>query len=254
MKRKYLSWLLVTVLPLLATFTSCSDNNDEPKPLPQKQTEILKSYASGEKSMLFKSTTFRAFRRSAETDNKWKDFDLSGYDGWTFNYLDDFIISGGASYVELNLAYDDMGYYDVIQVWQYYGKYLAAANKEIPTIYIKHDECIDLEKSKIEIGPYTNDVVSVSDKSIKLWAYTESVNSENEYSFFRLERVYTATGLTADAMENIATVSSEREGILYIIRTAREAFGDILDVSKLPGYENSDIKINLADMEAQYSK
>lgn len=254
MKRKYLSLLLLTALPLLAALTSCSDNNDEPKPLPQKQTEILKTYASGEKAKIFKNPTFRVFRKSAETGNKWEDFDLSRYDGWSLNYLDDFIISDGASYVELDLAYDDMGYYDVIQVWQYYGKYLASQIKKAPTIYIKHDACIDLENGKIEVGPYINDVVSVSDKSIKLWAYIETVNSKNETSIFRLERDYTVTDLTADDMKNIVTVSTQREGILYIIRTARSAFGDILDVSKIPGYEQSDLKFNLAELESKYSK
>lgn len=246
--------MLVLVFPMLASLTSCSDDNDEPSPFNEQEKEILKGYKSGSTVKLFKNTEFRMFEKYSGTNNEWEEVDLHNLMGFSGNYLGDFIISNGESYVKLDLYYDAMQYSDVTDVWFYYKKYLAADGKEAPDIYIKHSDCIDLEKGTIKVGPYDNEVISVTDKGLRLYAYGDAVKSNLEPVYFRYDRTFEVEDLDGDALSNIATVDSQHDGILYMIRTARATFGDILDVSKIPGYSKYDIDIDLAALEAKYTR
>lgn len=246
--------MLVLVFPMLASLTSCSDDNDEPSPFNEQEKEILKEYKSGSTAKLFKEEAFDMFEKNYETGDKWVIVDLHGIFGLTYNYLGSFIVCGGASYTKLNLYYDAMQYSDVTDVWFYYGKYLASFDKKVPEIYIRHADCIDLEKGKVRIGPYDNDIVSVSDGKMRLYAYREFCNGNGDPIYHRYDRTFSVTDLDGFNPQEIAAVDSEHDGILYIIRTARATFGDILDVSKIPGYSKYDRDIDLAALEAKYTR
>lgn len=246
--------MMVLVFPMLAAFTSCSDDYDEPSPFNEQEKEILKEYKSGSAAKLFKNTEFRMFEKYSETNNEWEEVNLHNIMGFSGNYLGDFIISNGESYVKLDLYYDAMQYSDVTNVWFYYKKYLAADGKEAPDIYIKHSDCIDLEKGMIKVGPYDNEIISVTDKGLRLYAYSGATTGDLEHIDIYYDRTFEVEDLDDDALSNIATVDSQHDGILYIIRTARATFGDILDVSKIPGYSKNDIDIDLAALEAKYTR
>lgn len=237
---------------LLVGLCACSDDKEEPKqpeqesPLSQSEIKLLKSYQTDGITRLFSTDEMemKAYEEMANGERiemPWQELF-----GFSTNYLGNFILRNDVSYIELSLYYSSMIFSDVTSVWYNYKKYKENMGETVPTIYYSHNDCINISKGEILVGEYSNVIESVTEDAMTLY-------STEVFKNYLFERKFTVQELDDDALSNIVTVDSQNKGILYIIDTAIETFGDTMSSSQIPG-STYEWEVDLKALKEKYEK
>lgn len=232
----------IALLSLAAGFllAACS-SEDEPKQEIDAQT--VKGYQSGELSRCFKIKNYETYVREDGNSSKWKEPDK--------DYCRDFFPISRIYFTEgkvwIMLELDPVkNSYAKWQTMMALNAYKKVSQKK-PVIYVATTFRVDPESNVMRIKDSYFKVIKMTNASLVLDDYVEEVYPEDR---IRDILYYESEIIPQEELDRSVSFESERAALLYIIKIAREQFGNIIDLNKIYSSEILDEPIiNLDELE-----
>lgn len=217
-------------LPLVIacfTFASCSSDDDEPKQVTDIDAATVKAYQNGEVTRGFQLNRFKVQSRK-DPDSKWGKL-KDGLAYLLYQYPNVRIIfTKGQVWTALT---SDARNYDSVKetVMNVYDAYLKFNDKK-PDIFIAVPFKID-SNNVMNIGGEDFKVIEMTNGALVLDDYIPTVDNTQCDRFIRFYDIY----YPQEQLDLCKTFDCERDALLYIVKIAREQFGNKIDLNNLTG-------------------
>lgn len=229
-------WYLMIVVAFLGVMiTSCSD---EPTPTKEIDPNVVLAYKEGGVSKCFKFDTLENFKRKTKT-SKWE--------------IENENILGDLIYHDVIMFTDGM-VLTPVQIPIYFGGTIAELRmtwdayrkvtkcKEL--LYVEVPFFYDEAAERIRINQFEYDVEKMTGTELQV-----SELSPNELS--KITLYYKLYTMPQEELDRIVKFDSEQEAYLYIVKKAKEEFGEKIDLNKIysPNIIFDEPIIDLNDLE-----
>lgn len=237
--------IYVVAATISAFGTSCSSDSEFPS---EPNMEFIHTLARSTENATYKLSDWRNFKKPVEF-NKWHEVDIKQYYGACAIIPGRIIFNGGKVWTPVDLFSVSGGPCEFFLPWEAYKKVTGQSDLKL---YVSIDFEYDAEARTIRIDSYEYDVLKFEPAEIVLSFQCHYYGGEYHNGGESMDWYYMTptTPIEIDQEKDLG-FANKFEAYAYILKCARETFGDKIDLNEIysPNTEFDYPEIDLVRLE-----